>query len=491
MKRFRDCGCDCRDADQIYVGDKKEPICCQKCPEEKRPCLYVARFGCRIPDPSGFPFLDITPSPSETDPVAGNVYMRVLCPFPGNCKYKSIYAPTAPGRSMPHNIEANQDTYDDAIVAIGNRGCDWGNRVLMFTEPWSPVFPWTLDLDQTPVTLDHVSGAHYEAVSEWVCDGPNTLRMTTVGTGTGAARADGGIISLPNSVCVTPGVPLDINECSDKIPCGYASSELRCACGDACCDCLPGSITVSCGTGTGTAPTTASYSGNFCIGGRTGLESPAGPSRELCCTLDLPTADTGTGTGVSLQPHEICLVTYCDGVDWKSDLYIDGVFCATLPVTITSLCPLSGTVTFPPDCIDCTVTLCIGPDCNPPPVKTSCCPDNDIPQTLYVDLTFAGNCPAACSLASFPILYSEANGYWEGSSVIPGCNVPVTLRLTCVDTTWLIELDRHGGFTYLSGGIGITTVSCRPVVFTGLGSATSDLCSIFPGTAAVGVTISA
>ncbi len=176
---------------------------------------------------------------------------------------------------------------------------------------------------------------------------------------------------------------------------------------------------------------------NYCTGGRTGVESPAGPSRQAICHFN-------DSLGVS---HEIAVVIYCvAGGDWKADWYCDGHFDGTITLTSTC-CPSSGSGPAPPlSCIDCSGCMSFGGGgCTPPPTPPPT-PPNDccgpIPATLHS--TLATNPAGGVAYLNGVAVTSTYDGtHWVG-------------HFSAAGNSYTLLLDYMGGCQWKA------TMSCDP-----------------------------
>lgn len=202
--------------------------------------------------------------------------------------------------------------------------------------------------------------------------------------------------------------------CDENIPCEYESAEDRCNCCDNCCDGLPVSVVLTC------AGTRYSYSGLAEPGGRTGVNSPAGVSREFCFTH---------------SGHEICLVFYCDGSAWQLDVYCDGGFESSGTVSAHTCCPLHFSFTFNLTCVSCSGCGCGGfaecPECE----ASVCC--EGAPSTLYLTIDTTDSGLAAMSPMTLSVLTTDTS--WESSGG--------EAYLECADGTYTLTFT-GGGCTF-------------------------------------------
>lgn len=216
-----------------------------------------------------------------------------------------------------------------------------------------------------------------KAGTTWDCHGCNKFIKDAVGTGTGVGTGqfDEDRWGMPNLIEVIPVIEdaqlacqsMSTEDCVSTLnpdpTCGYDTKENRNACCDPCCDCIPGRLKITCDG------ITYSCTSQFCVGGRTGVQSPKGPSRELCCELN---------------GKQICAVAYCDGTNWLVDIYCDGVFQNTNIATVVNCCPLAFFFTFGLSCMDCQGCGTVGDTSCDPPEPEVCCPCEDLPATAQI-----------------------------------------------------------------------------------------------------------
>lgn len=293
---------------------------------------------------------------------------------------------------------------------------------------------WVLDTSSDFATLTYqhpVLGLlQYTGDVPWIADNVNTLTLTS--RGDFPFPGDEGYVKvLPDSVCIRPLYDSNGCGCYDRVT--YDSAAVQCACKDPGCDCIPEFMCLTCDGDK------ECCTGNACVGGRVGVVSPSGPSRELCCTL----------LGVL-----VCGVWYCSGGQWKVDIYCNGVLITTNDISHEG-CPLVLGSTAFSGCVDC--EGCVGEDCDPDPppgVTTTCCGE-PTPETLTASITYSGGCtcPATSTLA-----YNAALVRWDGT--FPGCTGP--FRLECVGVVWQL--------TTSGGTFNAVTVVCSPIsiTFTGV-----------------------
>jgi len=376
MRRHRRCGCDCRDDDcegPFTTDCDDETIVsrslCSECPQESRPCTYIARFGCNVRDADGNPI------------ARDNEILKQQCEFENRCDWVSLGFALG---DYTHGSNWFSHYLDKQICVVSppvclaryywSAGCTWndisfqycsspcGNVCNDLIEPPDLIAAtgtnWTLTLADGGATFTSSHGSY--SVDQWECEGKNTLK-----------KVDGDD-NLPASVCISPwydqegvvafdehgvddgcltdtigdsvsddlireliwgcdtspkkwvltdGVTQEL--CACNIPCEYDTEQERIDCCDACCECFSVSVNGDC------SGTPITSSGEACTGGRTGLSSPAGVSREYCFNVN-----DGYGS------HEICLVFYCNGEAWKLDAYCDGVFDSEGVVEDHTCCPL-------------------------------------------------------------------------------------------------------------------------------------------------------
>lgn len=252
----------------------------------------------------------------------------------------------------------------------------------------------------------------------------------------------------------------------------YITEALRCGCCDPFCDCIPGELKIFCGTHVSRYKTCPDQSGavngvKWCKGGRTGVGSHGGPSREACFGI----YDT-TNTF-----HTICVVIYCTtGSAWQIDWYCDGTYVSTNTGAVTC-CPLTIKATMPTiSCLSgCTGCIGVNTTADCVAVDNNCCPLANFNNTMVAH--FVSTC-----LGTFSITITKAGTTWTGSGVDAfGDPVTVKFLLTMAPCHLTIEVNNSG----LSATITLTVVSCTPPSFTG--SITSSIagsgCTIFDTTA--------
>ena len=180
----------------------------------------------------------------------------------------------------------------------------------------------------------------------------------------------------------------------------YLSEPLRLRCCDPFCNCAPGSITIICAS-RGTQIFGGCNVITFCTGGRTGITSPSGPSREYCVSV---IATDGSS-------HTICCVVYCSNGVWRSEWYCDGAFAGVGTGGAVTCCPFSFVQDMPaitclPGCTGCvainTDPTCVGISTIP------CCDPAGLPATMTVHVysTCWGN---------FTCTITNSGGTWGGS----------------------------------------------------------------------------
>ena len=266
--------------------------------------------------------------------------------------------------------------------------------------------------------------------------------------------------------------PCYINEINDKgmcVPCdGQSSTRLyqtditpynneknRCACCDPYCKCMNGTIRLVC------SGHVYDHKGCFCQGGRTGVASPVGPSREFCSTFDI-----GDGTG----SHTICVVAYCvDGGAWKTDWYCDGAFQSTATCGSTC-CPLAAWTTSQVNlnCINCKGCISIqsDPQCVAP---EPCCPIAKIPATLTAAFVSTG-------MGTFSVTLTKGGSTWTGTGTT-GNGDPCSVLFT--PGSGVNGCDCELGIScYGTGGIifCLNVVSCSPPSYTGSATGSAGPC---------------
>lgn len=408
LKKHRRCNkCDARDS-QGYTQDPAvfDPVCCHSCSggdgSGKPPCCYIAHFECPIFF-SGLWVVGLATThfalPCDA-PDGCDVFLRPFCEFRDACNYISVQADLCLPLSDAHDdfpwLEAQFACLPNLLALLG---CSWQDRGWhQFDNPPASTPPpdgigWRLPLtDMRSVTLNYDRlGIVYSLPTgvSWDCYGPNNLVLTANPYG----------CPLPTNVCVTPKPTNDLDICSENNQnrAMYDSEEDRCACCDNYCDCILGEIRIQCSGGG-----VQVCNGQYCIGGRTGVAGPVGPSRELCCTFE----------DADLVSHLICVVVYCTGGgNWKADWYCDGTLAGTVPIDSTC-CPLTGTSTAPPlPCINCDGCSALMTTCTPP-VPLLCCV-NDGTLTAYPDLTYTvttTNPPCDCTSTVTGTIQFSAGG---------------------------------------------------------------------------------
>jgi len=237
----------------------------------------------------------------------------------------------------------------------------------------------------------------YTGLTEFIPANVNTLHLTSQGS-----LPDG---VLPKNICVRPKYDA-VCGCYDVTE--YDPPEAACLCKDPGCPCIEQKICLECTIDGITS--VECCEGQACIG-REGVNAPAGPSRELCCTL----------LGVN-----VCGVWYCDASgQWWVDIYCDDVLTASNEISHSG-CPLVlGTTSFG-GCPGCTVTT---------PVVTACCPDDAIPPTLFMSFT-------GCRTATATLTWDGSG--WEGFD-----SEGVRWTLVCFGVVWLL-LGQGCSFTTMS-----------------------------------------
>ena len=454
LRKNRRCNqCDTRD-DGSYSQDPsvKNPLCCHVCganpvnPDAKPPCKYIAHFGCEITCTNSSGVKRMVAGGFEiggcSTGLYGDVSLRVRCAFSDPCKFVSRETTDRSSNTDYVNLlEANVCTWDDYFKFIGGT-----------IPPF--VVGWTLNIQSaTSVTLSY-SGSSCPCFAtyalpngvEWDCYGPNTLKKI------GASSCVSASNDFPSHVCVTPAEKSNKSYC-DRIgqPQTYDTETHRCACCDDYCNCIAGTIRIICGS------VAQDASVQYCIGGRTGVQDPVGPSREACTYFNDSSGD----------PHLICVVIYCvDGGIWKADWYCDGTYDGTVTLASTC-CPLTASGNGPTlSCMDCTgcVGINIEPACEP-----LCC-DNQ-PNTLYI--TFTSTCPGLTGQTV--ALTKTSDNYWLNPFVFSGFYI---IDLQCINGNWTLGIYATSCTTYLYSN----QIACEPFVFGNFGPITltcvGPLCSI-------------
>ena len=474
LRKQRRCNqCDDRDS-ETYVESTviRNPVCCHKCgptKDQKPPCAYYVHFGCLVAsvfyERFGFTdeHVDLSgdlsyvedwnggasgPAPNCKTHINGIAVLRPICNYRNACEFVSIQNwitsvnlqgfPIAPYKFQNRNLDACRTP----IIPSGwCDGCSWADRIFPYPTNSTVEYGWKLSLNNlTGVTLTHVTyGISYAMKSgeTWDCFAKNTMYLTT--------GKDDRFTNLPTAICVVPIEQNVADFCEEQLRRSGGNQDLykynneanRCACCDDLCGCVLGSIRIICGSNVVTT------SANYCIGGRTGVQSPVGPSREACLYF----TDTH---GVS---HQICVVIYCvDGGVWKADWYCDGHYDGTVTLTSTC-CPLTATGNGPPlSCMDCTgcVGISVDPDCQPPPPP--CCYLTSYPNTMT--LTMYTGCvgwPATVTL-------SKAGSTFSGSFQV-GTTID-TVSILFDATTCVLQLTCSS--TGANSFVNMTAVSCVP-----------------------------
>ena len=445
LRKNRRCNqCDTRD-DGSYSQDSsvKNPLCCHVCganpvnPDAKPPCKYIAHFGCEITCTNSSGVKRMVAGGFEiggcSTGLYGDVSLRVRCAFSDPCKFVSRETTDRSSNTDYVNLlEANVCTWDDYFKFIGGT-----------IPPF--VVGWTLNIQSaTSVTLSY-SGSSCPCFAtyalpdgvEWDCYGPNTLKKI------GASSCVSASNDFPSHVCVTPAEKSNKSYC-DRIgqPQTYDTETHRCACCDDYCNCIAGTIRIICGS------VAQDASVQYCIGGRTGVQDPVGPSREACTYFN----------DSSGSPHLICVVIYCvDGGIWKADWYCDGTYDGTVTLASTC-CPLTATGNGPPlSCMDCTgcVGVSVDPDCQPPPPP--CCYLTSYPNTMT--LTMYTGCvgwPATVTL-------SKAGSTFSGSFLVGGTINTVSISFDATTCLLILTCSDTGS----TRSVTMTSVSCDPPTLTG------------------------
>ena len=477
LRRQRRCNqCDDRDLETYVEGGLNRvgapilnPLCCKKCgpsKDKKPPCSYLVRFGCQITSTFTEEFNDYSGVVSQhvflTDGVEeqffnarfqgcktdtiGNVTLRPRCNYRDPCNFLSIQN-FRYGRIRSQN--GNDDICSIRIFNFGVvcDGCSWSDRIDVSESLIHSIeYGWQLNLeDLSKVKLTHLMyGLSYAMKSgeTWDCFAKNTLYLTT--------GKDSRFINLPTAVCIVPN-PINYADYCESVLAytdmnqdlyKYNNETNRCACCDDVCNCVNGTIRIICGTNVMNANV------QYCIGGRTGVQDPAGPSREACSNF--------TDTHGVL--HQICVVVYCvDGGVWKADWYCDGHYDGTVTLTSTC-CPLTATGNGPPlSCMDCTgcVGISVDPTCQPPPPP--CCYLTSYPTTMTLAMyTGCVGWPATVMLA-------QAGSTFSGSFQV-GITVD-TVSILFDATTCVLKLTCSS--TGAQSFVNMTAVSCSPPSLTG------------------------
>jgi hypothetical protein len=493
LRQHRRCNeCDDRDQETFVESTTiKHPLCCKKCgasKDKKPPCAYKAHFECvmwgplqtdargeqhnlLLSDPLSYEDGRFSASHYDSSgchtTVNGMVWLRPFCNYQDSCTFLSIQDIPNPdywrlfeillesgyGNRYYNHYANHRDVcffgldFDYGFPQVCST-CSWQDRMIVNWQYVLPIarseikFGWKLDLnDLSSVTLNYAEhGLTYsmKAGEVWDCFAKNTLYLTT---GNNPLFSN-----IPNAVCVTPIEETESKIC-DSINRGaivYNNEANRCDCCDNYCDCIPGTIRILCGSGV------QNGSVQYCLGGRTGVQDPVGPSREACAYFN----DT-TGT-----PHLICVVIYCtEGGVWKADWYCDGTYDGTVTLSSTC-CPLTASGNGPPlSCMDCTgcVGISVDPGCQPP---LTCCPLDSFPNTMTLTMyTTCVGWPATVTL-------TKGGTTWTGTFFVGGDQIDVTFDPLNPNCTIFMQCVGHVGQTFV-----MTPATCNPPTLTGSNTA--------------------
>lgn len=172
--------------------------------------------------------------------------------------------------------------------------------------------------------------------------------------------------------------------------------------------------------------------------------------------------------------NSLRLLVWCDGADWQYEVYCGDNSTCTLACsgtcTMGDFCPAGATLTMD----DCEAGDCC-PDPPPGTIDTECCPDNLIPETLYIDVThstlgFLGTITVTHSAGPPP--------EWEGSGVFAGCTLTIN-SLRCSTTGgahWELDYGTGGGPYFVTA----SSESCDPFALTFTGDARPGGSTCFP-----------
>ena len=483
LRKHRRCNeCDDRDK-EVFVESTvlKNPVCCKKCGEskdKKPPCGYKAHFECVMygplqTDARGEQHHLLLSDPLSTeagryhDPIgchtdiAGMVWLRPFCNYQDSCTFLSIQDIPNPdywrlfeillesgyGNRYYNHYANHRDVYFISPFGYGqarDNTCSWQDRMIVNFQYFLPIakseikFGWKLDLnDLSSVTLSYAEyGLSYsmKAGETWDCFAKNTLYLTT---GNNPAFSN-----IPKAVCVTPIESTDVKICDAVVSQSsvvYNNETNRCACCDNYCDCIPGTIRIICGS------VAQDASVQYCIGGRTGVQDPVGPSREACTYFNDTSGD----------PHLICVVIYCvDGGIWKADWYCDGTYDGTVTLASTC-CPLTASGNGPTlSCMDCTgcVGISVDPGCQPP-----CCYLTSYPNTMTLTMyTGCSGWPATVTL-------SKAGSTFSGSFLVGATINTVSISFDATTCLLILTCSETGS----TRSVTMTSVSCDPPTLTG------------------------
>ena len=200
----------------------------------------------------------------------------------------------------------------------------------------------------------------------------------------------------------------------------YGTEIDRLTCCDPWCECMPGYISIQC-PGDGIqrqgwqpgVPDLPGVSKGFCTGGRDGINTPVGPSREFC----------GTFLDADENEHEICVVAYCakatvPGGAWGVDWYCDGEHIPNAGSGgLGSCCPFQFEFVMPempclPGCTGCVAFNTPSTLCQPP--GEPCCDPPEDPVTVSVGALGASCYPGPGSF-TLPLAAIPGTPYrWSG-----------------------------------------------------------------------------
>lgn len=225
----------------------------------------------------------------------------------------------------------------------------------------------------------------------------------------------------------------------------YSTEEDRFMSCDRFCACIPGEMQIlQAGSGRRCGMSSGSSLG-FCIADSvawdTGVDTPRGPSRSLCC--------------VTPNFEDICATIYFGGSGkWLVDWYCDGVFAETTDLEVTSCCPLKGFAPMP--ALPCTdATGCIGvnmaADCS---MVARCCDSAD-ETTCF--LTLSSDCPALDGLS---IEMTGAGAHvWSGTTLSNELDV----MMTCSGGTYTVSFT-YGDPLCTISSLTSTDAGCAPAM---------------------------
>jgi len=232
----------------------------------------------------------------------------------------------------------------------------------------------------------------------------------------------------------------------------YTNETTRKACCDPFCACAPGTIQIFCPS-KGTQKFGGCDGITFCTGGRTGITSPSGPSREYCVTA---VATDGSS-------HTICCVVYCSGSTWKSEWYCDGTYVGAGTNGSQSCCPFTFTQDMPtisclPGCTGC-VAINTDPTCHAV-TTVSCCQD-----TLPATMTAAIISPC---WGTFNITMTGGGSSWTGSAIAPSGDSIVLLFDIDVNSSYgpCFFTVKCNSNIFNNAPVTATVVSCSPPMLT-------------------------